>query len=332
MKILIVDDQETNRKLLRAIFHAEGLETIEAGDGEAALKMIKDGAPDAIVSDILMPNMDGYRFCKEVRADPESTRIPFIIYTGTYVSPAEEVLALRCGADKYMRKPSPAHEIVQAVRDLVATGRAEGPFRAEPVGDESILKQYSEVLIQKLEKRNLELEEITGRLTRSEEQFLQLVENIRVVFFSNNVTDNRMDYVSPYFEAIWGRSVASLYARPSVWFESIVGSDKPAVEAVLKRPADGLPFEYRVERPDGGIRWVRAQVFQVPDKSGKVRHCGYAEDVTERKKSELEIEIFSKSSVGREMRMIELKREVNALSLELGRPRRYDLSQEGPAS
>jgi CheY-like chemotaxis protein len=68
MNILIVDDIATNRKLLCAILKAEGHRTVEAADGADALGVLKREEVDAIISDILMPRMDGYRFCYEVRA------------------------------------------------------------------------------------------------------------------------------------------------------------------------------------------------------------------------------------------------------------------------
>ena len=67
MKVLIVDDNETNRKLLRINLEGEGIETFEAEDGVEALEKLEHERADAIISDILMPRMDGYRFCQEVR-------------------------------------------------------------------------------------------------------------------------------------------------------------------------------------------------------------------------------------------------------------------------
>ena len=118
MKVLIVDDIEANRKLLRINLEAEGIETCEAADGVEALAKIAEEKADAIVSDILMPHMDGYRLCQEIRKRGETEDTPFIFYTSTYTSSGDEKLALDCGADRYIKKPAPMTVLVSALREL----------------------------------------------------------------------------------------------------------------------------------------------------------------------------------------------------------------------
>src|SRR5438093_5944573 len=90
MKILIVDDYANNRRALRAVLEAEGLDVVEAADGVEALAVLKRENVDAVISDILMPRMDGYRLCLELRQSAELCRIPFIVYTSTYTSQTDE--------------------------------------------------------------------------------------------------------------------------------------------------------------------------------------------------------------------------------------------------
>ncbi|MDB6037826.1 MAG: hypothetical protein JWM99_1667, partial [Verrucomicrobiales bacterium] len=81
MNVLIVDDLPTNLKLLRAVLEAEGLTVFAAADGIEALQVLELEKVDAIISDILMPRMDGYRLCFEVRKNERLKRLPFIFYT-----------------------------------------------------------------------------------------------------------------------------------------------------------------------------------------------------------------------------------------------------------
>ena len=91
MNILIADDNAINRKLLRATLEAEGHSVEEAADGQEVLALLETKLADAIISDILMPRMDGFRLCSELRRSERFREIPFIIYTSTYTSSAMKI-------------------------------------------------------------------------------------------------------------------------------------------------------------------------------------------------------------------------------------------------
>src|ERR1700723_2606381 len=111
MKILIVDDIATNRELLRERFEAARHTTVEAADGIEALRILASEKVDAVLSDILMPRMDGYRLCHEIRTNDRLRDVPIVIYTSTYTSKSDENLARSVGADRYMKKPAPFQSV-----------------------------------------------------------------------------------------------------------------------------------------------------------------------------------------------------------------------------
>jgi len=156
--ILLVDDTETNRKLLRVMLRGESLNVFEAADGVEALAILARQPVDAVISDILMPNMDGYRLCHEIRNDDRFHALPFIFYTSTYLSPSDEKLALDFGADKFLRKPSSAETIVQTLKDVMAHRRPAERRTISPLQELEVMQQYSQALITKLEEKNIELE------------------------------------------------------------------------------------------------------------------------------------------------------------------------------
>jgi CheY-like chemotaxis protein len=119
MNLLIVDDIATNRKLLRVTLEAEGHTTLEAADGLEALQILARETVDAVISDILMPNMDGFRLCHEVRKSERLHALPFIVYTSTYTSSDDMKLAQTVGADKYLTKPTPTADMLNALREVM---------------------------------------------------------------------------------------------------------------------------------------------------------------------------------------------------------------------
>ena len=121
-------------------------------------------------------------------------------------------------------------------------------------------------------------------LRESEVQFRQVVENIRGVFWMVDTEHNRLLYVSPNYEAVWGRTCASLHANPGNWLESIHPEDRERVRqaTITKQTRGDYDETYRITRPDGAVRWIRDRAFPIRDQAGAVhRVVGTAEDITE---------------------------------------------------
>ncbi len=134
-----------------------------------------------------------------------------------------------------------------------------------------------------------ELYEATAALRESEARFRELAETINEVFWITDPAKARVLYVSPAYERIWGETCASVYARPSAWFDGIHSEDRArVVEAATTRQTTGQYNEtYRVVRPDGQVRWIQDRAFPVRDAAGRVlRVLGVAEDITEKKRIE----------------------------------------------
>ena len=133
---------------------------------------------------------------------------------------------------------------------------------------------------------------IQDDLRENEERFRQLAENIHEVFWMTDPAKDKMLYISPAYEPIWGRTLKSLYDSPQSWLEAIHGEDRQRVlQAALTKQAVGLyDEEYRIVRPNGEVRWIRDRAFPVRDSGGVVyRIVGVAEDITERKAAEEQI-------------------------------------------
>jgi diguanylate cyclase (GGDEF)-like protein/PAS domain S-box-containing protein len=122
------------------------------------------------------------------------------------------------------------------------------------------------------------------KLRASEEQFRQMAENIRDIFYLVDAITNRVLYVSPAYEQVSGRSCDGLLANPELWTATIHPDDRPAAEAAIRQAMPGGKFEieYRMLRPDGSIRWIESRGFPVRDAAGRtIRVAGVAKDITE---------------------------------------------------
>jgi CheY-like chemotaxis protein len=174
MKLLIVDDIAINRKLLRVTLEAEGHTTLEAGDGVEALRVLASRDADAVISDILMPNMDGFRLCLEIRKSEKLHALPFIIYTATYTSPEDVKLAQSIGADKYLTKPASTEAVLQALHEAVGKNRPGPPIPAAQPEETCVLKQYSEALVNKLQEKNADLQRAITALQHAHTRIVEL--------------------------------------------------------------------------------------------------------------------------------------------------------------
>ncbi|MDH5592494.1 MAG: PAS domain S-box protein, partial [Gammaproteobacteria bacterium] len=119
----------------------------------------------------------------------------------------------------------------------------------------------------------------------SEQNFRQLVEHMREVFWLTDVDTNRVIYISPAYEVVWGRSCESLYAEPTSFIKAIHNDDRERVkQSILRQKEGSRNEEYRIVKSDGTVRWIKDQSFPVLNQEGVVyRVAGIAEDITEEK-------------------------------------------------
>ncbi len=299
-RVLIVDDNTNNLYYLTALLRAHDFEVVSAVHGAEALVRARNHPPQLIISDLLMPVMDGYTLLRHWRADSALQAIPFVVFTATYTEPEDEQLAFSLGADAFILKPCEPDEFLAKIHAVLAGERVSVDGRRAPE-DESqhVLEVYSRALIRKLEEKSLQLEtsneslrrEIEERkhteevLRESEARFRQLAENIDEVFWVTTVDKMTMLYVSPAYERIWGRSCQELYASPEVWADSLHPDDADEVRraASTEQTLGEYDQRYRIIRPDGEVRWIRDRAFPVRDETGTIfRVVGIAEDITER--------------------------------------------------
>lgn len=144
-KILCVDDEPANLKLLDAVLTPRGYEVIKAKDGEEALERIKGQEIDLIVLDVMMPKMDGFEVCKRIKEDPLTQHIPVVMVTAL-ADKKSRIKGLENGANDFLAKPVDSSELTVRVKNLLRVKEFE-----------DFLKQHNEILESEVEKRTSQL-------------------------------------------------------------------------------------------------------------------------------------------------------------------------------
>ncbi len=159
MRILNVDDNAENRYLIEMVGRAHGWEVVRARNGAEALEELDKGHFDLIISDILMPEVDGFQLCHEVKSRERTDKIPFVFYTATYTAKQDEEFGLSLGASRFIVKPVEPEEfmaIIDEVMDEAKRGKPPAQAKVQEVSD--YLKGYNARLIHKLDRKIAQLE------------------------------------------------------------------------------------------------------------------------------------------------------------------------------
>jgi len=162
-RALIVDDNPEGLYLLQKVLERHGWVVDCALDGAEALVRAREIRPDLVVSDLLMPVMDGYTLLRMWKADDRLNAVPFIVYTATYMQPQDEQLARRLGADAFIVKPADPDALIARLTEIESKAGASEP-KAKPADESVLLEEYGQTLIRKLEQKMAALDEANRAL------------------------------------------------------------------------------------------------------------------------------------------------------------------------
>jgi PAS domain S-box-containing protein len=280
MNVLILDDIPRNRKLLRAQLEAEGMEVSEASNGAEGLAELKRTKFDAAISDLLMPNMDGYRFCYEVRKSARFRNLPLVIYTATYTSPSDEKLSFELGADKYLRKPASPDAIVAALQEAAMI--KSRPALKKPT-ELDVLKEYSERLVSKLEEKNIELK---ASQEQSRLQSTALATTCNAVLITDHM--GKIVWINRAFTELTGYTETEALGRTPRILKS-GKHDAAFYRAFWKTILAGKTWqgEFTNKRKDGSLFLDEHTVTPILSPDGTITHfISVMHDITARKETE----------------------------------------------
>ncbi|MDO8836889.1 MAG: response regulator, partial [Vicinamibacterales bacterium] len=185
--ILIADDVGEGRYLLTSLLEGHGYEVNAAANGVEALARARAVPPDLVLTDLMMPMMDGFELCRQWKSDPRLCRIPFVVYTATYTGEKDERLALELGADRFLTKPMENDGLIQVIREVLGQARRDpGSVHIPLPGRElALLQDHNDALLRKLQKKVVELEAASAGRARIADEARQanafldsIIENI----------------------------------------------------------------------------------------------------------------------------------------------------------
>ena len=160
--ILVVEDVPNVLELLEVTLRFKGYPVVTAGNGEEALEKVESDHPSLVITDILMPKMDGYALAHRLRTNPKTRLTPLIFLSATYVTPEDKKFAISLGAVRFIEKPIDTEEFLLTVAELLTQGPNPVP---EPLGDREFYIGYKERLEHKLRHKNTQIARTENLLT-----------------------------------------------------------------------------------------------------------------------------------------------------------------------
>ena len=152
--ILIVEDTPNVLELLEVALRFKGYPVVSARDGQEAMERVAEERPALVITDILMPKMDGYTLAHNLRKNPRTAQIPIIFISATYITPEDKNFALNLGAMRFIEKPIDTEDFLLTVAEILTQGV---PNTVQPMDEEAFFKGYRERLESKLRHKSTQI-------------------------------------------------------------------------------------------------------------------------------------------------------------------------------
>ena len=311
VRILVVEDSATQAQLLRYLLEREGYDVGVAGNGRVALEMLPRFNPALIISDVNMPEMDGYELAASVKARADFVDIPVILVT-TMSDPQDVIRGLECGADNFVLKPYDERYLLGRIRYVLVNREMRRPrdvgmgveiyfnerrhfITADRLQILNLLLSTYDAAIQ----RNRELDQIRDQLEKRSAEismahgFLDsVIENIPDMVFVKDGTDLRYVRINRAGEELLGWSREELHGRsdhdffPQEEADAFVALDRIVLQA------DGPTLiEEPVHTRGQGVRMLQTRKIPIRDDSGRARYLlGISRDITDTRRLQDEVQ------------------------------------------
>ncbi len=171
--ILVVDDVPDTLELVKVTLTFKGYDVITARNGKEALKIIQRKRPALIVTDVLMPQLDGFGLVQRLRLDPKTRNIPVIFLSATYIAPEDKEFAAAIGVTRFLEKPIVMEEFLRTVEELLNVGLLAD---SKPLDMRRFYEGYRQRLENKLKQKQAQVyrtEAMMANLSEAERKTFQ---------------------------------------------------------------------------------------------------------------------------------------------------------------
>jgi adenylate cyclase len=273
--VVIDDDTETKRLLVRLLTQ-QGYQVHEAASGQQGLEVIAQVAPELILLDILLPDLDGYTLCEQLKANPLTEAIP-VIFLSSLADSLDKIKAFQSGAADYIAKPFALQEVLVRVENQLRLAHQRRQ-----------LSQHNAVLQQEVEER-IQMEQA---LLAAELNYRSIFENSTVGIFKSTAKGQYLT-VNPSMARLYGyASATEMMAMTEDISRQIYLQPKRRDELTvyLNRFDKITDAESEVFRKDGSTFWISEDIWKVWDKDGQFLYYeGIVHDISERRQMETEL-------------------------------------------
>jgi PAS domain S-box-containing protein len=255
--VMVVDDVAANRDIVRMLLGYRGHNVIEARDGADALRLAHVHHPDVVVSDVLMPGIDGLELVHRLRSDPDrvAAQAPVIFYTANYLEPETRPIAEACGVSQVVLRSQDPHTLLEAVD----TALAQGPVLVDvpPAADEEFAQAH-------LHAVNAKLIEKVRALHDTERRFeaMAVASPVGIGILDTHGT---ADYINERFSEIVQKPQENLLGQG--WLDCLDHGAQDAALSLLHGAGEAteLRFDHRITWPNGTTRRLRLHLRQIHD-------------------------------------------------------------------
>ncbi|MEU4423837.1 response regulator [Actinoplanes sp. NPDC024001] len=254
--VMVVDDVAANRDIVRMLLGYRGHEVIEAHDGADALRLAHVHHPDVVVSDVLMPGIDGLELVHRLRSDPDrqAAQAPVIFYTANYLEPETRPIAEACGVSQVVLRSQDPHTLL----DAVDTALAQGPVTIDvPAADDTFAQAHLHAVNAKLIEKVRALHDTERRF---EAMAIASPVGIGIIDRHGNA-----DYINPRLAEIMQRPLDSFLGQG--WLACLDADAQNAALSLLHGAGDTteLKFDHRITWSDSTTRRLRLHLRQIHD-------------------------------------------------------------------